>query len=352
MSNSSFYVQLRDDRYRLCFSQGALVKEVDDFLSALEARGLSPQTVRSYAFDLLVLYRFLKARPKDKERRVHKLSQSDLLDFIRFHRRMNAAPTSINRRLVVAGLLFRFLTGKHIAAAKDAEKGVSLPAPHYKGRGRDRDLGLHRIRAPRYRALRVKTPRTIIEPLTSEQARMLLRSFTKYRDLAIVYLMLLCGLRSREIIALKVNDVDFEDKRLRVCGKGNKERVLPLPSILLGVLRDYLRLERPSLCRKNALFVVLKGNHRGRAMTPSGLRSLFRHRRLNEKINNANPHRLRHTFGADMARAGVRLPILQRMMGHEDSKMTLRYINLSISDIAAEFQRAAEEIHKRYKEDK
>ena len=54
------------------------------------------------------------------------------------------------------------------------------------------------------------------------------------------------------------------------------------------------------------------------------------------------------TFGADMARSGVRLPILQKMMGHADSKTTLQYINLSMADVAAEFQRAAEEIHKRY----
>ena len=87
-------------------------------------------------------------------------------------------------------------------------------------------------------------------------------------------------------------------------------------------------------------------------MTSSGLRSLFRYRRRDEEIENANPHRLRHTFGTDMARAGVRLHILQKMMGHEDSKTTLIYINLSMADIAAEFQRAAKEIHNRYTDDK
>jgi hypothetical protein len=49
-----------------------------------------------------------------------------------------------------------------------------------------------------------------------------------------------------------------------------------------------------------------------------------------------------------MARAGVRLPILQRLLGHDDSKMSLHYINLSMADVAAEFQRAASKIHKRY----
>jgi integrase/recombinase XerC len=97
------------------------------------------------------------------------------------------------------------------------------------------------------------------------------------------------------------------------------------------------------------LFVVLQGNKLGHPMTTDGLRSLFRHRRKNDDIKTANPHRLRHTFGADMARSGVRLPILQKMMGHADSKTTLQYINLSMVDIANEFNRASKEINKRYK---
>ncbi len=331
---------------RLVTEGGVVVEEVDRFLSAVEARGLSPRTVRAYAFDLLILYRWLEGRGENEARTVNALKQSDLVDFIRFQREVKANPTSINRRLLVAGLFYRFLTGEPIGAG--GERGVSLPGPYYKGRGRDRDLGLHRIKAPRQRSLRVKTPQTVVEPLTAEQARLLIGSFARYRDIAIVYLMLLCGLRSREVITLNIGDVGFDEQRLRVTGKGDKERVLPLPTLLLRCLSDYLRFERPSVCKTLSLFVVLKGKRRGREMTVDGLRSLFRYRRRDEKIENANPHRLRHTFGADMARAGVRLPILQKMMGHEDSKMTLKYINLSMSDVAAEFHRAAKEIQRRY----
>ena len=83
-------------------------------------------------------------------------------------------------------------------------------------------------------------------------------------------------------------------------------------------------------------------------MSLSGLRSLFRHRRRTSLLANANPHRFRHTFGADMARAGVRLPILQRMMGHAYPTTTLQYIRLSMEDIANEYHRALKEIEKRY----
>jgi len=337
-----------NDRHRLVDERGAVVEEVSRFLSALEMRGLSPRTVRAYAYDLLVLYRWLGGRGDEETRSASELRQSDLVDFIRAQREADASPASINRRLMTTSLLYRFLTGEHIGSDAKADCGVSLPAPYYKGRGRDRNLGLHRIRAPYHRALRVKMPRKVVEPLTAEQARLLIGGFRKYRDIAIAYMMLLCGLRSREVITLEMQDADFIERRLRVLGKGSKERFLPLPQLLLDYLRDYLRLERPSVCKANALFVVLKGKRRGDAMTAAGLRSLFRYRRRDKKIENANPHRLRHTFGADMARAGVRLPTLQKLMGHSDSMMTLKYINLSMSDIAAEFHRAALEIHKRY----
>ena len=84
-------------------------------------------------------------------------------------------------------------------------------------------------------------------------------------------------------------------------------------------------------------------------MTPAGLRSLFRQRRRRPTLAIANPHRFRHTFGTDMARAGVRLPILQRMMGHADLKTTLQYIELSLVDVADEYRRALALITARYK---
>jgi integrase len=84
-------------------------------------------------------------------------------------------------------------------------------------------------------------------------------------------------------------------------------------------------------------------------MTAAGLRSLFRHRRRRPLLVIANAHRFRHTFGADMARAGVRLPILQQMMGHADLKTTLQYVRLSMADVAEEFRRALAKLAARYR---
>ena len=227
--------------------------------------------------------------------------------------------------------------------------GVSAPSPYYKGPGRDKNLGLHKMPKQRRLSLRVKVPRKVVEPLTVAQVGTFRDTLKRYRDLAITYLMLLCGLRSREVLTLTLPDVSFDENRLRIHGKGDKERCLPLPEAVVETLRAYLRLERPSECPSDSLFVVLQGKRRGQAMTRSGLRSLFRHRRSVElSVANANPHRWRHTFGTEMARAGVRLPTLQKMMGHASSDTTLQYINLSMADIADEYRRAMTKIEQRY----
>ena len=97
-------------------------------------------------------------------------------------------------------------------------------------------------------------------------------------------------------------------------GKGSRVRFLPLPPETIRVLQCYLKTERP-LTNAPQLFVSLKAPARGAAMTPAGLRSLFRHHRTLSGVPPANPHRFRHTFGSDMIRAGVSLPALQPRWG-------------------------------------
>ena len=187
--------------------------------------------------------------------------------------------------------------------------------------------------------LRLKQPQRVIQPLSAEQVAKFWASFRTFRDLAIVGLMLLDGLRSCEILTLQLEDLKLADAQLHVLGKGRKQRILPLPGEILEVLQSYLRLERP-LTNSSSLFVSLKGRRRGRPMTPAGLRSLFRHHRLRSQVPAANPHRFRHTFGADMVRAGISLPALQHLMGHSQIHTTMLYVRLAPQDVWREYARA------------
>ncbi len=327
-------------RYAL-FERDAPIVEANDFLHAIELRGLSAMTVRSYAYDLVLLYRWLRESGKSLER----LIKSDLLQLIEVQRRAQASPRSINHRLTTLHLLYRFHFGSDLPGSK-----ISLPGPYYKGPGRDHALGLHRLAPRPTRQLRVKEPRRLVEPLTPDQVSTFFRRLVRYRDLAIVHLMLFCGFRTCEVIRIELHDVDFAEHQIRVRGKGGRERVLPMPRSLERVLRRYLAIERPTRCKVSRLLVVLQGARRGSALSAAGVRSLFRHRRQQALLAGANAHRFRHTFGTDMARAGVRLPVLQKLMGHADAKTTLQYIQLSMADIAEEYRRAVAVLEKRHRQ--
>jgi integrase len=199
-------------------------------------------------------------------------------------------------------------------------------------------MGLGRPRVAMSR-LRVKTPKRASVPLSVDEVARFWSSFRLARDFAIVGLMLMQGLRSAEILALNRDDLLLSEGQIRVRGKGNKLRFLPLAPESIQLLDHYLRLERPNPCTA-ALFVSLKGPARGQRMTPAGIRSLFRYHRQTTGVALANPHRFRHTFASDMVRAGISLPALMQLMGHADIQTTLRYVQITPQDVYVEYTRA------------
>ncbi len=318
-----------------------MVAKANSFLAAVAARGLAAMTLRAYAFDLIIVVRWLA----ETDRATDELQQADLLAFIRDEQARGNQACSINRRLTTLEAFFLFVTGHELARGK----GVSVATPNYRGRGYDRHTGAHRIGPAPRRAIRVKTPKKLIEPLRTDQVQAFLKTLDRYRDLALVYLMLFCGLRSHEVLGLRIDDIDADNQSILVNGKGNKQRMLPIAPIACTTLGGYLRCERPRHCLTERIFVILRGSRRGSPMTLAGLRSLFRNRRQKQaRLHNANPHRFRHTYGTDMARAGIGMPVLQQLMGHSDIETTLRYINLSFEDVAKEYLQASARVRERY----
>ena len=327
--------------YQIERSTGEPIDEANRFLTSLWARALSPHTVRTYGYGIVILYRWME----ETNRNLASLTGSDLMEWMIIQRNHGVNAHTINHRLLTCRLLYsQAMECELPIAAKPGEgfmRGFFHTSP---------ELGTIRFQRSRgVRTLRVKTAHLLIDPLTVAQVNEFLALMTRYRDLALVLFMLLGGLRSQEVLLLRLSDVDFRERRVRVHGKGNRERVLPMPDPVIAALKKYLHLERPPESPSDRIFVVLQGEKRGEPMTAAGLGSLFRaRRRVDEDLHTANPHRFRHTFGADMARSGMRLPVLQRLMGHASGLTTLRYIQLSITDIADEYGRAMERIAKRY----
>ncbi|TMQ33471.1 MAG: hypothetical protein E6K70_12920 [Planctomycetota bacterium] len=318
--------------YRLLDEHGQEIAWANAFLDAQRIRQLSLRSLRAYAFDLLHFARWWSQRLLPLP--LSEIHDSTLLEYVRsqLDQQPQPAPATVNRRLTVVHCVYRFHYGREISPGQTHFQRPYTQRP---------PLGYGRPRRGVVRGLRLKQPRRVVVPLSAEQVGKFWHSFRTFRDLALVGLMLLDGLRSCEVLALQLADLQLADAQMRVLGKGNKQRILPLPEEIRAVLEKYLHLERP-LTNSSSLFVCLKGRHRGLPLSPAGLRTLFRHHRLATQIPQANPHRFRHTFGADMVRNGISLPALQHLMGHAQIHTTMLYIQLAPQDVWREYRRAIE----------
>ena len=260
---------------------------INRYLDREYVRRLANKSLRSYAYSLLQFVRWWESVHHTGDISEADLTESTLLDFVRFQSNRQPPPSSstINDRVACAD---RAIRNEFPNAPCQIAHGFHQVYLHR------RPLGLGRPRFDLSR-LRVREPRLTIVPLSVDEVARFWSSFRTARDLAIVGLMLMHGLRSAEIMTLNRDDVLLSEGQLRVHGKGSKMRFLPLAPETTQLLDHYLCLERPNP-GSAALFVILKGPARGQRMTPAGLRSLFRHHRRTTGVKIANPHRFRHTF--------------------------------------------------------
>jgi integrase/recombinase XerD len=304
---------------------------VNRYLDREYVRRLANTSLRIYAYNLLHFVRWWASLHHTGDIAEADLTESTLLDYLRFQSNLQPRPSAstMNDRVADAD---RAIRNQFPDAPCQVAHGFQQAFLQRKPMG----LGRSRVAISR---LRVKEPKLNIVPLSVNEVARFWSSFHTARDLAIVGLMLMHGLRSAEVLALNPEHVLLSEAQLRVHGKGNKLRFLPLAPETTQLLDHYLRLERPNPCSA-ALFVVLKGPARGTRMTPPGLRSLFRFHRRTTGIQLANPHRFRHTFASDMVRAGMSLPALMHLMGHADIETTLRYVQVTPQDVYLQYARA------------
>jgi site-specific recombinase XerD len=250
--------------YRLLDEHSQEIAWANAFLDAQRIRQLSLRSLRAYAFDLLHFARWWSQRPLPLP--LSEIDDTCLLDYVRSQLDLQPppAPATVNRRLTVIRCLYRFHYGREISPGQTHLQRTYTQRP---------PLGYGRPRRVVVRGLRLKQPRRVIVPLSADQVARFWRSFRTFRDLAMVGLMLLDGLRSCEVLALQLadlHDLQLAEPQMRVLGKGNKARCLPLPHEICDVLEKYLHLERPPT-NSSSLFVCLKGRHRGLPLTPAGV---------------------------------------------------------------------------------
>jgi site-specific recombinase XerD len=147
------------------------------------------------------------------------------------------------------------------------------------------------------------------------------------RNRALVELVYSAGLRSAEAVGLDLADVSFEQELVRVRGKGEKERVVPLGEHAAYWLGRYLREARPQLARGAADALFLSA--RGRRLDTSTLRRLLPH-----------PHRLRHAFATHLLEGGADLRTIQELLGHSSLSTTQVYSHVDARRLRRVYDRA------------
>jgi site-specific recombinase XerD len=329
-----------DDRWLLTGPDAEAFTLANEYLGYLADRHYSPRTVRAYAFDLLHFCRWLHA----DDTTLDAVTTDTLVRFLaacrasvlpgqhggnvvdlRSGRSAGYAPATVNRRMAAVSGLFNFRAMRDPTFLNPVPRGAAARRTT-KG---ERSGMLGHLARPRARSgLRVRQPRRLPRGLDRQEVQALLGSFRSDRDRAIAGLMLFSGLRSAEVLGLCVTDVDVGRGWVRVVGKGDKERRVPVDPDVAGLVQAYLLAERPET-RERALFVVAKGPHRGQPLTYEGLRRVFRYHREKAGVPAGHPHSLRHSFGTALAEAGVDLSVMQALMGHDHVDSAAAYIHLS-----------------------
>lgn len=160
---------------------------------------------------------------------------------------------------------------------------------------------------------------------------------TDKRDKAMFTLMLECGLRVGEVCALSLDDVLFDDPpRLKVHGKGGRQRMVYLPPPALSTLTDWLT-SRP-ITYDRAVFI----SQRGQRLSVNGVQYILQGY-CQKAVVQVTCHQFRHTFGRRMAEASMPITSLQKLLGHRSPRTSQRYANLSNPILQVEYDRAIQQ---------
>ncbi len=293
-------------------------ESIDLFLKYIRfERNYSPLTIRSYTADLSEFLTYLGG--PEVMLAPEQIDHITIRDFLsRLYEKGNGK-SSVSRKLATIRSFFRFL--------------------HREGRISQNPARL--VRTP-------KVPRKPPRFLTVEEVETILglpkRSTDRgARDAAMLELLYATGIRVGELVSLNVEDCSFDQRLLRVRGKGRKERIAPFGEKAAQAIDNYLETRSRLLQRKrtakepNALFLNLRGS---RITTRSVQRILEGYIRQSSSLLNVHPHLFRHSFATHLLNRGADLRSIQELLGHENLSTTQIYTSVAIDELVKTYRAA------------
>jgi integrase/recombinase XerD len=270
-------------------------------------KGLSKNTLSSYAADLKRYTLFLSEREKE----ITSALRSDIIDFNEGLRNKGYSITSICRYLSSIKALYKYLLMENILD-NDPSGNIHMPKKWE--------------RLPK--ALSISEVMALLQ--TSFSGKTILR------DSAMLELLYSSGLRVSELVKIKLGDMHFDAGFVRILGKGAKERVVPVNVRALEKIKKYIDVERPETLGKRQspyLFVTKRAKPMSRQRFWQTLKAIGKQSGLE-----ISPHTIRHCFATHLLEGGADLRSVQKMLGHSDISTTQIYTKVTTDRIKKVFK--------------
>jgi len=271
------------------------------------ARGLRPSSIDAYQATLKGFREYVRWRLKDVG--PQQLTPRDVLEYLDYLRReRDNGASAVNRQVTVLRNFYRAIVAMGHLEARDN------PMAYF----------------PKIKAARRKLPVTLNE----EEVRRLIErpgvgTVLGLRDRAMMTLLYGTGIRASECAGLTERDIDWDDRTIRVMGKGGHERSVPLNDEVVHILKQY-RMARGPLKTDEPFFRSREGGALSRNAIYERVRTNGRKARIEKRVS---PHRLRHTFATHLIRKGVGLVTVRDLLGHRLITSTQIYIHLTAQDL-------------------
>ncbi|ACI21523.1 site-specific tyrosine recombinase XerD [Thermodesulfovibrio yellowstonii] len=284
--------------------QKEILKKFLNYL--LTEKALSINTVKSYENDLKNFLKWLT----EQNILVLNCKKDDIVQYLLNLKEKAYSSTSIARILSSLKQFFRFMIFDSIIN-HDPTEGLKSPK------------------------LWLRLPKALEIDEVKRLLSVMLESKYYLRDIAMLELMYASGLRVSELVRLKLSDINFEAGFIRVKGKGDKERVVPIAQRSIDKIKNYLVKLRPVLLKKKASEYVFL-NNRGQPMTRQ---RFWQNIKAIGRIAGVNvtPHMIRHSFATHLLEGGADLRSLQKMLGHSDISTTQIYTKVSMDRLRKEY---------------
>ena len=290
-------------------------KAIDEFERTLISRGLSEHTIIAYKRDLLQLQDFLMKYFEDGDVKVNQITRLFLRDFLRYLSDNYRTNRTLARKATTIKNFFQFCEKNGYLEINPASK---LHIPKFEKK------------LPKYFSEKEMYELLNIPDLSSKFG---------IRNRAILELIYSSGLRISEIANCKIKQIDLQEKIIRIIGKGNKERIVPISSKAKITVRNYMNVRKQFVSRfsDDSLFL----SKSGKILYPNEIRDILsRYLDLVAKTKGYSPHSIRHSFATHLLSRGADLRAVQEMLGHSNLSTTEIYTHLTLNDLKKVYQQA------------